>query len=389
MDVTKKRKATALVARRELAKDICQKYDDEHMHTPRTIQVLKEIMKSNDLIPIGTSFGSLNEGRIRIIEANEVEDRCIKLKTRHPDALAYECSIEHCSYLCSLSFCSKTETFDIRKVSRHSCRLHMIDTNKVWTNYSERDLSLVVEHLFSNNRIVSTSNVRDYIDQYTMGTPFNSCITRIKSMAFQSIYGLPRDEIKKVGAYGQVLREAGHEFKVVTKSRKEMLERLQGVAKTIQSYEAKDTDKLSYFNLLIKKRRNEQPNVTNQCKEVRSIEEIMEKLVGEESLKELKCEQCVKKYLHGLMFAPKTSIQMAKAGFMPDTWTGDGAHMFTIGIFLCLVCRDKNHNIHCVSYGVFFNTECYDSLAELFKFTHGTYGSYIINKQRIVADRDI
>ena len=209
MDVPKKRKAAALVARREVAKEICQKYDDTHIHTPRTIEVLKEIIKSNDLISIGKTFGSLNEARLRIIEANEVEDRSVKLKPRHPDALTYECSVTNCSYHCSVSFCSKTETFDIRKVSRHSCRLHMIDTDKVRTNYSERDLSLVVEHLVLKNRIVSTSNVRDYIDQYTMGTPINSCITRVKTMAFESIYGVPREEVKKVRSYGQLLREEG------------------------------------------------------------------------------------------------------------------------------------------------------------------------------------
>ena len=117
------------------------------------------------------------------------------------------------------------------------------------------------------------------------------------------------------------MREEGHDFKIVTKSRKEMLERLlllQAAAKTIQSYE-KDTDKQSSFDLLIKTRRNEEINVTNEGETVRSIEEIVETLVGEESIKELKSEQCVKKYLRGLMFAPKTTIQMAKAGLMPDT----------------------------------------------------------------------
>ena len=217
-----------------------------------------------------------------------------------------------------------------------------------------------------------------------MGTPINSCITRVKTMAFESIYGVPREEVKKVRAYDQLLIEEGHEFKIVTKSRKEMLERLQAVAKTIQFYESKDTDKQSYFNLLMKKRRIEEPNVMNQGQEVRSIEEFMEKLVGEESINELKSEQCIKKYLHGLMFAPKTTIQMAKAGFMPDTWTGDGAHMFTMGIFLCLVCRDKNHNIHFLIQNATIRGQNYSNL-----LTVRTDLTLLINKELLPIETKV
>ena len=116
----------------------------------------------------------------------------------------------------------------------------------------------------------------------------------------------------------------------------------------------------------------------------------MIEMIGETILNDLKDERSDKSYVHVMMFIPVTSIKMALSGNMPLVWTGDGAHMNSMGTFLSFVFRDLNHNIQCACYGVFFDTECYDTWKEMFEFCIEVFGKeHILNSQmRIVADQD-
>jgi hypothetical protein len=170
-----------------------------------------------------------------------------------------------------------------------------------------------------------------------------------------------------------------------------MLYTLEEASKVARSYELKEGIPQTYLEMLLNENsKKDEDSIQIEKNKIKSTEEILLETVGEKTLVDLRNPLSTTKYIYGILFIPTTSKRLQMANLMPDTWTGDGAHMNSMGNFLNLVFRDSNHHIHNAASLVVFDTECYDSWKALMGFDVAIYGKefFINGKLRIVADRD-
>ena len=226
-----------------------------------------------------------------------------------------------------------------------------------------------------------------------MRKPNRQYVSRVKQEALKQIYGEPDSEVQKLPALVELLNKQGHSCKLILKSPNDMLKTISESAKTALSYERKQKIIPSYFDFLMKESINDAilEEIPDDARgKIKTEEEFLIETVGEYKLEELRSENTNVKYLYGILFIPVTSKRLAMAGLMPNVWTGDGAHMYTMGTFLNFVFRDGNHKIHNAATLLAFDNECSESWSCLMQFAIDVYGKQLYQREnaRVVADRD-
>ena len=357
---------------------------------PRKLEVLRSLTLSKPLLQGEETFRSFANARIRLWECNELQSKIVKVQYTNKYTTKYICTNNDCHYKANIIY--KQGSFLIKELSIHTCELGAFGDTKKFTNYSVQVMSSVIEPLLIHNVKMRNKDIGLNIAQYTRTNPTSMYLSRVKSTALKNIYGDPKDVVQKLPALVKVLNDQGHSCKLIFKNQKEMLNTLQQSANTALSYERKEKVKFSYFDVLMKEEGKIVKNLKSDdvASKVKTVDEYLTETIGASTLQDLRGDTTGIKYLYGIVFIPATSKRLALAQLMPNIWTGDGAHMHSMGTFLNFVFRDGNHNVHNAASMLVFDTECFDSWSVLMKFVVETYGKECFTKgdARFVADRD-